>query len=95
MSSRDTLPEIEERDGKLVITIGLDALIDITTAQPEWPSKDDGEPYKVVDRELFIKDFIKELQREEEDGATILHRAFDQSAINLFEDGSYSVEMDD
>lgn len=94
MSKRNDLLELQVTDEQLVITIGLDALVSITNMQPCWPLNEDGEPLKIIDRELFIKDFLAELGREDEDGTNHIHRAFDQSAIDLFENGSESVEME-
>lgn len=93
---KDRTLEVTTTDDQLVITIGLDALVNILSSQPFWPlCGEDQEACKVLDRAQFIKDVVRELQSEEEDGTTVLHRALDRAAIEAIENGSEAVEYDD
>lgn len=95
VEAKDRTLEVTTTDDQLVITIGLDALVNILSSQPEWPLMgEDQEPCKVLDHQQFIKDVVCELQREEEDGTTLLHRALDRAAIDAIENGSEAVDYD-
>lgn len=93
---KDRTLEITVTDDQLVMTIGLDCLVNAVTAQPAWPPcGEDGEACKVLDRKQFIADLVHELQREAEDGTTLVHEALDSAAIAAVENGSEAVEYGD
>lgn len=46
----------------------------------------------ITDINELFKDFCAELNREEEDGTTLLHVAFDSALANAIENGSLGVE---
>jgi hypothetical protein len=78
----------------LVIRIGIDCLCNITEMAVTWPAKnEDGEPCKIIDRKQFLKQLAGELEREDEQGATPIHLAFDQAALGVMESGSEAVEL--
>ncbi|WP_286974969.1 hypothetical protein [Pseudomonas sp.] len=80
----------------LVIRIGVDHLCDITEMADTWPAKnEDGDPCKIIDRVQFIKDLVGELERDDDQGATSIHLAFDQAALGVAEGGSEAVEFPD
>jgi hypothetical protein len=59
-----------------------------------WPAKnEDGEPCKILDRAQFLKELVGELERDDEQGATSIHLAFDQAALGVMESGSEAVEL--
>lgn len=86
--------DVQVVGGQLVISIGLDLLLQTIVLKHSWPVNEKGEPLKVIDREQFVQDIILELTREYEDGPTLLHRAFDQAAVNMLAKGTSSVESE-
>lgn len=84
---------IEVEDGVLHIRIGVDALAYAVQCWPEWPCDDNCEPlFRITDNDKFATEFVRELKREEEDGSTLLHRAFDKAATEVIEQGGEGVE---
>jgi len=77
----------------LVIRIGIECLTSAIPLADTWPINDEGEPYKIVNNQQFLQDLIRELERENEQGATLLHLALDQAATAVTEQGYESVEM--
>lgn len=49
--------------------------------------------FKITNGEVFAKEILTELMREEEDGTTLLHLAFDKAASNAFDQGAEGVEF--
>jgi hypothetical protein len=79
----------------LVIRIGVACLTSTIPLADTWPVNDEGEPYKIVNTQQFLQDLIRELGRENEQGATLLHLALDQTATEVTEQGYDSVERPD
>ncbi|SEI17067.1 hypothetical protein [Pseudomonas asplenii] len=91
--SQDALSIGVEGD-HLVIRIGVDCLCNITETADTWPARnEEGDPCKILDRQQFIQDLVNELGRDDEQGATSIHLAFDQAAQDVLESGSESVEL--
>jgi hypothetical protein len=79
--SKEQLLDIKIKGDLLHITIGVDALI--------WSLE--GAmccPFKITNKKKFLKEFLNYINSEEEDGATLIHRAFDEAANNAFENGA-------
>jgi len=91
-----------EKD-ELVIRIGLDILIYASERQQDFWSimydktgKCPEEPYvKIVDDAEFISDVISELNKEEEDGTTPIHRLLDKAVMDAYENGSLGFADED
>ncbi|WP_433588238.1 hypothetical protein [Pseudomonas koreensis] len=78
----------------LVIRIGVDCLCNITEMSDTWPARDeDGTACKILDRKQFLKELVGELERDDEQGATSIHLAFDEAALGVMESGSEAVEL--
>ena len=84
---RNQIVEIEIKDGRFVITAGIDfvckAVINCT---------DLGNEFEVVDNDIFAAEILKELKEEEEDGTNKIHKAFDKSALQAVENGARGVD---
>jgi hypothetical protein len=80
--------EVEIRGGELVISIGLETLALAVQAGPKWP----WEQFRVKDVEQFGQDLLRELENEEEDGTTLVHRMLDSAGFRAMEQGSEGVE---
>ena len=70
---------------KLVISIGTDLLL--------FALVNKGGDYKILNKEGFLKDIIEQLEMEQEDGTTLIHKALDSASDNAIEDGSENVEL--
>ena len=85
--------EITLEDDGLVIRMGTEMLFHAVQAADTWPMDGNGIPAKILDKELFLQEFIAQLQCDDETGATVLHYAFDKAATEVMESGSESVEV--
>jgi hypothetical protein len=48
--------------------------------------------YRITDPELFAGAFVRELNREDEQGTTLIHRLFDKAMDEALEQGAEGVE---
>lgn len=88
------LPSVAVEGAEVVIRIDVDTLCHAVTMADNWPTDDKGESCAtIVDRPLFVKELMNELQRENEQGATPLHFLFDEAALAAIETGSEAVEF--
>jgi hypothetical protein len=71
----------------LVIRIGIPLLAHALQGAPNWDQS-----FLITDWESFTKDMIRELEDEEEDGTTPVHRMLDAAALGAIEGGSEHVE---
>lgn len=92
--TQETL-SIAIEDEQLVIRIGVECLLNAIPLAGTWPINSDGSPVEILDREQFLKDLICELERENEQGANVLHLAIDQAATEVTEQGYESVALSD
>ncbi|MGH8351582.1 MAG: hypothetical protein ACRES5_34290 [Pseudomonas sp.] len=90
--TQETLSIAIECD-QLVIRVGIECLLNALPLADTWPLNYEGEPYRIVDNQQFLQDLICELERENAQGATLLHLALDQAATEVTEQGYESVEM--
>lgn len=89
-----TLPTCAVEGDELVMRITLDALCHAVTFGDNWPTQDNGlSGATITDRDLFVKEIIRELERENEQGATPLHFLLDNAALAAIEAGSEAVEL--
>lgn len=79
---------VEVVDGRLVISIGVDLLVHAVTHGDGWE-----EDWEVIDADKFASAIAGQLEREEEDGTTLVHRAFDDAAMAAIEDGDDGVRF--
>ncbi|WP_010323023.1 hypothetical protein [Marinobacterium stanieri] len=78
-------------DGQLIISIGTDTLLNgLEIGRPHGLGD-----ITITDRELFLKEFVLELNAESEDGSTLIHRVLDKAVSNALENGAQGVEYDD
>jgi hypothetical protein len=91
----EDLPQIEIKDGKLLISIGIDALIFGVTHGRYFDNYPEGEQPKVTNKALFADAIRCELEREEEDGTTLLYAMLDKAAENAIEDGCDGIDGGD
>lgn len=54
---------------------------------------DDMEDVKITDEDAFVKDFLTELDREDEEGSNPLHKLFDKMANEAINNGALGVEI--
>ncbi len=89
--------ECKIKDGKLVISIGINVL-DFATEQREpftifdFEANKYVQKWKVVDALEFAKDVARQFNREREDGSTPLTNLLDEMSIAALEQGSIGIE---
>ena len=76
---------VEIKDGELQISIGIDVLCQAVGMQIE--------DFKITDNEGFAKDILYELENEDEEGTTEIHRLLDKAADDAVENGSCNGEL--
>lgn len=87
--------ELAKIDGdRIVITIPFDALA--TACQVAWDEEYGVEEHslKVTAPALLAHELVHELNREEEDGTTLVHLMMDKAVIRATEDGAFGIEGD-
>jgi hypothetical protein len=78
--------------GCIVIRIEISALPLIVPGA--WGPVPGDDCFKVTDAEAFARDLVAELNREEEDGTTPVHRMFDAVIQGAIENGAEGVEIE-
>lgn len=73
--------------GQLKISIGIALLAYAVQHQNSWPKK-----FAVTDLREFAQSMARQLQREEEDGTTPVHRMLDAAADEVLEQGDDGVD---
>lgn len=76
-------------DDKLKISIGLDVLQFACKIGRAYGNGD----IEITDQEEFLIGLMRELERENEDGSTLLHRAFDSAVSEMIENGERGVDL--
>jgi hypothetical protein len=78
------------QDGEIIIRIQIATLplamsgaCDLQAIEPR---------YRITDAELFADAFVRELNREDEQGTTLIHRLFDKAMNEALEQGAEGVE---
>lgn len=80
--------------GRLVISIGVDALMVAVKGGPAWSDQEEEERgWKITSAEGFAADIARELQDEEEDGTTLVHVALDAAIERAIDQGSLNIDL--
>lgn len=80
--------QVEIKDGRLEITIGVDLMCFAIEHGPM------GEGLTITDKDVFAKEVLNALLTEEEDGSTPVHRMLDSAANEACEQGAEGCEFD-
>lgn len=95
-SLRDQGLTVELVDGRLVISIGVDALMAAVRGSRPWEEQEeDGRGYAISDVDGFADDILRELEHEEEDGTTLVHIAIDAAIARALDQGSLNIDYGD
>lgn len=77
---------------KIVIELPIETLA-LESVLPDSLMDENFNPrYEVTDAHAFAKDFVAELNREEEDGTTPIHAMFDRAFDEAVENGADGIE---
>ena len=79
--NKDQLLKVEIKDNLLTISIGIETLVE-TCGQDYL---DQFSEHQVTDYSVLAKEIKNELIDEEEDGTTLIHKAFDEAVENVIE----------
>lgn len=92
-SARDQGLSVELVDGRLVISIGVDALMVAVKGSRPWEEQEEDERgYAIADADGFAEDILRELEDEEEDGTTLVHIAIDAAIERALDQGSLNID---
>lgn len=89
MSTKEKLLTLVIEDGQLKISIGVDILQHACEIGRAYGNGD----IEITDQNEFLKGFVLELEREDVDGGTLLHRAFDSAVSEMLENGERGVDL--
>lgn len=78
------------RDGAIVIRIPLSYLPQIV--EGAWGTGNLHPRMKIMNVDEFAADLVSELDREEEDGSTRIHRMFDAAINEAINQGAFGIE---
>lgn len=81
----------EIEGGRLVMSIGIDTLAFAFEHDPKREQVR-GHDCKVIDSAQFAADVLRALEREEEDGSTLLNKMIDAACEDALDDGSIGVD---
>lgn len=79
------------KDGALVISIQVDNLHQIL--EGAWAMNKLDQRYKVTDAATFAKELCHQLNDEDEQGTTLVHRMFDKAIVNGIEWGCEGIDV--
>jgi RNA 3'-terminal phosphate cyclase len=80
--------EVGMSDGKLVISIGIDLLLFAIGHQEQFANTLDSCGCQITNAEQLAKAIVEELEREQEDGTTVVHEMLDNAAMSALENGA-------
>lgn len=82
-----------EKNGLAInITIGMSTLRFATENNPDLVNED-GEPsVKISDESLFMKEVVHAINKENEDGSTLLTDMLDEAVSNALDSGCYGID---
>lgn len=87
-------PTVTVEGDELVIRMNIHLLCHSVTMGDNWPTHGDGtSAATILDDGRFLQELGAELLREDEQGATPLHRLFDDMALKVIEQGGESIEL--
>lgn len=94
INTREQGLAVEIEDGRLVISIGIDALMTAVQASPTWDEQlEDERGWSITDPDGFAEDIRHELEDEEEDGTTLVHVALDAAIERAIDAGSLNIDF--
>lgn len=88
-SARNQALTVEIVDGRLVVSIGIDALMTAVRGGDDW----DDDQYVITDPEDFAASIARGLEDEQEDGTTDIHLAIDKAVTWAIESAEPGVEF--
>lgn len=94
---RDAPLTVSIRDGQLRITVGIDTIKYAVEIDPSLSRYDDEtgdfiEP-TLTDIDTFVVGMQRALEREDEQGSTLVHQILDQAALWAIEQGAEGIEL--
>ena len=84
------MAEATIEDGAIVIRVLVSALPQVV--EGAWATGNLETRYQITNLDEFAADLVTQLNREEEDGTTTVHRMFDKAIEDAIERGAFGVE---
>ena len=88
MDIKDKTLTVEISNHVLVISIGVSQLQHAVEIGRAYGYGD----IEITNKAQFLEGFVNKLSSEDEDGSTLIHRAFDLAVTKMLEDGELGVE---
>ena len=79
---------VEIVDSVLVVSIGVSVLQHAVEIGRAYGNGD----IKITNETKFLEGFVNQLSNEDEDGSTLIHRAFDAAVTEMLENGELGVD---
>ena len=89
LNMKDKQLEFKIEEDALTIKIGTDILKHAVEIGRMYGC---GE-IEITNSSQFLEGFVRELSREDEDGSTLIHRAFDSAVSEMLENGERGVDL--
>jgi hypothetical protein len=89
----DTSGEAVIEDGHIVIRFRIDALPTAVAGAAALGTLD--APFKVTNAEAFAKDLVSQLNEEDEQGTTMIHRMMDEAFNQAADQGAFGTSISD
>lgn len=77
-------------DGVIIIRLPIANLH--IAVEGMWAAGASDVRYKVTNADVFAKEFVRALNRESEDGTTLIHTCFDEAALDAIDEGAEGIE---
>lgn len=77
-------------NGEIVIRVSLKSLPMVI--EGSWATGNLDVRYKITNVKKFAADLVCELNREEEDGTTPIHRMYDKAIAEAIDQGAFGIE---
>lgn len=81
--------------GRIEMGVGMDVLAFAAENHPDfWDGETDGPNIKITDMQEFARAVAEAVNKEAEDGSTLLTRMLDEAIVRAVEDGCDGVDHD-
>ena len=81
--------EVEVREDVLSIHIGVETLCHLCEVGRRYGLED----IEISNKELFVENFVRQLESEDADGSSLIHEMFDAAVTAMLENGEYGVDL--
>jgi hypothetical protein len=88
MINEDKTLTAEVKEGVLTISIGVDQLCHACSIGRLYGLGD----IEITDKKLFLEGIVQQLESQDHDGSTVVHKMFDGAVSEMLENGELGVD---